>query len=662
MIEESPESLLERIVAILPPKYQEFTKFEEEIGGTREIFIANWGRNGERKVAIKVDKFPKSKNAEYHTRRGYTTSHEIDISLKINPEEAIEHHIISLVDYYEKDDLVVSVEPWFENSKSLKKIIKEQGTLTPAEFEQVFSQVLEAVRFLIKDKELYHRDLNPSNILIRKEGKKLEARITDLANACSVNDVTAKPRPTAGARLITDPCLGSTFTGFPTQYDQSSEIYALGVNMLLALTGKTAFKYDIDNGTAIQYYEGIRSVLDKEGKLDFLAHNWVLTEAVNKIPWRTRKFKEIIHWCMIAERSQRISSIDELIKRFNEASKHSLRDIGRKGLAAAMIGATVAVIPALYLSNKTTKDLESQVKEANKYKVVTAWDRESLEVSNNLLEIKATVSSSDLRAYFPKDSFVTAKIGDNLSVSIGLRSRPVPNNRDESCNVYEGKVYLEGFSGEKFYVTSRVHDRSFHDEGNYGGYSTVSIPNTLPEGTYMLVAEIYSPNLSELSEERQQKCPYNFTESGRIMARKRIPIVVGNPKEAVYTSALRLGDDEVEFRNVGEKLSGPFKTLNKEITYEIRIPELQWNRSLPENPYNSNSYQAVLFLPNCKENEQHTLIVLAKMNQKIISSTFFPIQGNPRGTGNYCYWKLTMPGKEFSEHIQQYGPNLLAHQ
>ena len=144
----SSESMLERIAAILPPqKYQNLARFEEEVGGTREIFTANWGRHGERKVAVKVDKSPKSSNAEYHVRRGYTTDHEIDISLQIEPGDAVRHNIIPLIDYYEIDGLTVSVEPWFENSKSLRRMVEEQGPLTPAEFTEAFSQVRIAFKY-----------------------------------------------------------------------------------------------------------------------------------------------------------------------------------------------------------------------------------------------------------------------------------------------------------------------------------------------------------------------------------------------------------------------------------------------------------------------------------------------------------------------------------
>src|SRR3989344_2998804 len=668
MIELASESLLERIVAILPPqKYQNLSRFEEELGGTREIFVANWGRHGERKVAVKVDKSPKSRNAEYHVRRGYTTSHEIDISLKIEPEDAVRHNIIPLIDYYERDGLTVSVEPWFENSKSLRRIVEELGALTPTDFREAFSQVLEAVRFLIKEKGLYHRDLNPSNILIRRGDRGVEARITDLANACPINEVTAKSRPTAGARLVTDPCLGSTFTGSQTQYDERSEIYALGVNMLLALTGKTAFEYDIDNGTAVQHYAGIRSVLDQEGRLDNLAHNWILGEAVDKIPWRARKFREIVHDCMAAERSARISSIDELIERFNEAKEPSLsgKITARwKGVAAAILAGLLATGSTLYLTNKT-EELEAQVEESNKYKVVVQWSGRNLEISNNLTDISIYAHTSNLESYVPREDYLLAQPGDTLWIRVGLQSRPEPNKRGITYYSLIGKVYVEGLPGEKFGVTPIAYNQNeFAAEGHYGGEASIVLPTTLPEGTYILAAEIYAPDVSKFTEEKREDFPYHFDQPGKVMNRKRIPLVVGNPSETVYV----LGYDRdvfrrLEFRNVGD--DGSLAThldwyMNKEINYEIGILESGLQERKGRDQYAVNVH-FVGIQPACHESGEYTLVGLAKSDERIISSTYLPIEIRPVSNHD-CSWELSIPGKEFSEKIEQYHRELFAHE
>ena len=244
--QDLPE-LIDIVRGILPSdKYQKLQPFNEEKGGTRETFLADWGM-GERKVIVKVDKKPVSPNGEYHVKRGYTTAHEIEVTSKIGLEEAVQHHISPLIDYYEVGGVTVSVEPFFEGSKSLRRLVEEKGRLSYKEVKEIFTQILEAERFLIKDKGLYNRDLNPGNILIREGRNGLEVRITDLANATSIDDVSAKSRPTVGARMITDPFLGEKFTGHLSCYDERSEVYAIGVNLIYALTGQVPFEYDISS-------------------------------------------------------------------------------------------------------------------------------------------------------------------------------------------------------------------------------------------------------------------------------------------------------------------------------------------------------------------------------------------------------------------------------
>lgn len=344
-------ALLEQIKRILPPdKYHDLEVFEEERGGTRAVYTAKWGKSGERKVAIKVDKLPTSTNAQVHVQRGYATQHEVDIASLLEVDEALGHHINPIIDFYEVDDMTIAIEPWFEGARSLKKIVEQEGPLNVKDFRQVFPQILKAVQYLITEKKLYHRDLNPSNILIRRGKKGLEARLTDLANACKIADAAASARPTMGARMIANPFISERFTGSPGTYNERCEIYALGVNMLYALTGKTAFEFDIDTGAWRQFAPSIRPIVDTDGRVDHMAYNWSLLEAVKDVPWKIKHTRDLIFDCMTPQ-GDAISSIDDLVMRFdrihNSVWNRNLFIFAAVGIAAMVTVLVPYVIHAL---------------------------------------------------------------------------------------------------------------------------------------------------------------------------------------------------------------------------------------------------------------------------------------------------------------------------
>ncbi|MBU1111664.1 MAG: protein kinase, partial [Nanoarchaeota archaeon] len=356
-------------------------------GGTRDLYMAEWGPGNEKRI-IKVDKSElESPRAQRHVERGYDTSNDIRALSEIsNPER---HNLMRLVDYFDfskTQGITVAVERHFE-SQSLEERVQDKP-LKLKEFETVFSQVIEGANYFINTCGMYHRDLKASNILVNDE---LEVRITDFANACKKNEVQKKYMPTAGGHWVSDPLV--FFNGSENEYRETSEIYAIGTEMFYALTGEHIFEYDADNGTGISCFTG-ESLLDKNGIVDRTRHNATLDYALKRLPWRIRrKYGEVIKKSLSLDDEVRYSKISELKKDFeNEKNMPSWYQYltSRLILSSLLITTTGFAIGGVGIMHHLEKKLEETqaVAEENaKYYVKPEWDGLNLEINNNLTEL-----------------------------------------------------------------------------------------------------------------------------------------------------------------------------------------------------------------------------------------------------------------------------------
>ena len=645
----SSESLtLENLIrAILPSnKYHDLQLFEET-GGTREIYLATWGETGERKVIIKVDKKPSSSNGALHTQRGYTTAHEIAISSRIPIDEAFEHHLSPVIDYYQEGEMSISIEPYFEDSVSLRRYVQEHGSLNNKEFREIFSQVLEATRYLIKDKKLFHRDLSPSNILIRKTSQGLEARITDLANACAIEEVDEKPRPTVGAHIIADPFVSPFFNGGEiTKYSELSEIYALGVDMLYALTGRIPFEFDIDTGEFKQAHAEVRPVV-QDGQIHKINYNRTLIDATENIFWSMREMRDVVH-SMMTVPSERIKSIDEVIKRFSRATAPSLLEKRWFQLTA---GAAILLGLAGAFGYKVVHTPEEKDKTAQTYPVEAKWDGGTLEIKNNIVELDVGLGHNTnlLGEHYPEKPFLRVNASEKMDALIRLNDLVVPDNPGFS-KPYEGQYYVEGFSPEKFVIDSGTFDTGIRgrSEGMTGyNYITFLLPPELKEGTYFLAFEIFSP-----PDNIHQQVYYK--NLGKILSRKRIPLVVGNPKNKVKVRDIDLypTEESITICDVEEK---PYHLVDvsRDLKSSIVIPEnrfeelnVGWNNA-------SNAQWGKLWLPPGEFAQEKTICAFTRDGIKIIGTTCIPIEWR-RLNDSYSRWDYRIPGKEFSQQLVTY--------
>ena len=493
-------------------------------------------------------------------------------------------------------------------------------------------------RYLIKDEGLYHRDFNPSNILIRRDKRGIEVRVTDLANACKIENATSKSRPTMGARMITSPFVSEQFTGFPGVYNERCEIYALGVNMLYALTGKKAFEFDIDTGEWRQYVDGIRPIVDQQVKIDDVAYNWALWKAVDKIPRKARHFRDVVGWSMISSQDA-ISSIDMLVDRFDEAKKPTGLSRSRN---VVLFYATIATLVTAFMMRDKIMNFFIPKEEPTPitYPVGAEWDGKSLEVSNNLIEMSVTVFDSKYKQEYPKQRYLTVSSGQTLFPHVLARDLPRPkiDRFDHNTFTIEGKVYLEGYEGESFKIISSPHDPTeMYDSMGYAGvaYPKFFVPQNLPQGVYIMAVELYAPDTNlDRNLSRKYKSDITFQKPGKVISRKRIPLVIGNPTYRLDIGTIKFGiPDYVTVTEVNNEI---YHSLNSQpLDYSIIVPEEISTVGLNQDNARDQSF---LRIPDPKgvPRDDLTFYVVAKdSSHEIVMCRAFPLERQRAGNSDY---------------------------
>ncbi|MGI9087785.1 MAG: protein kinase domain-containing protein, partial [Chthoniobacterales bacterium] len=230
--------------------------------------------------------------------------------------------------------------------ETLEALVRRDGPL-PADV--TLDIAMQATRALIAAAErgLVHRDLKPGNIMLAKGEQALEVKVIDFGLAKAAN--------AAGDMELThNGFVGTPAFASPEQFaggaiDARTDIYALGVTMWFALTGRLPFA-----GTTI---EEIRARQAKG----------VLPNEQLKLRGVPEPLIELMHSCLAFDPVQRPASAGELMR----ALELSGADIGktkrsRKVAIAALIPTLVAaVVLAFYLSGPQGKTLTSPLENTN---------------------------------------------------------------------------------------------------------------------------------------------------------------------------------------------------------------------------------------------------------------------------------------------------------
>ena len=668
-VQDERSFLEDMLIKTLPDKYKNIHFFKE--GGTRACFLAEWGPGKEQRI-IKVDKTPESPRAIRHVERGCTTLNDIQSLSQIKDPE--KHYLSRLCDYYDltrKHGLTMSVEPFYKDYETLEDIVKK-SPLKKKEFERVFPKILDAVRYLINETDMYHRDLTSNNLQIKIDKSDIDVRITDLANACNKHDTKTKYLPTAGGHLFMDPFLIGDFTGREQAYGEKSEIYSLGKNMYFSLTGEHIFEFDPDKRTAVVRTTG-ESLLDEKGLLKTQRYEQVLKSSIKNLPGKVRKYRRLIRKCLTLDEKQRYNSIDNLVNDFAAKSQpgfwQKLKSAWKPVTATLLSAALASFIIGGTILKNNNQTFHDALQDSNKYKIESAWNGEGLEISNNLIEFAVEASNQkDDKINYPENNFIKTMPGDKLFLTVTANEMPRPNNEGTALPRFKGAAYIEGFSPqEDLYLSTRPHnatdiyDMDFY-MGNGSEFVMIKVPEEIQDGTHILAVELYAPIEKKVIEENKyHKDTFKkikFMQPGKVISRKRIPLVIGDLADRVNVKWIKLDYSEsIGMHDLGDGKE-EYPKINPSLNYIVSIVEEGFKIEKQSNQnFSSNTYSTILHLPNSTNTDERTLQIVAKDGNQVIGYTFVPIRRTEVGD-SYFWWELSIPDKDFSKRIIEYRKNI----
>jgi serine/threonine protein kinase len=280
-------------------------------GHTRDVFEAVYEKNGLTRVrALKIPKKDLDKNSICtminlsRMPKGNPNVNELVCSNEIK-----EHpNIATIIDAPEIDGRIATVEEYVDG-ETLEELVKKTGPLRREQFKEVFTQVLEGIKYLHKPgifaNPIIHRDIKPSNILIGKLGK---VKISDLQNAKQERYIEDRILPTRGGTPYTSPTLLNILSDDQaSRASDETDIYALGATMYFALTGKLPFNYKLEHdeeGKILKIGENqFRvSLFDGDRKIDQITkgeHESNLNLALKKAP---RAYRKMLRKCLRLDR------------------------------------------------------------------------------------------------------------------------------------------------------------------------------------------------------------------------------------------------------------------------------------------------------------------------------------------------------------------------
>lgn len=648
-----------RLRGVLPKAYGEPVRFDGE-GAQKRCYRAPWGVHGRRRFL----------KAEI-TNGGITR--DVDALTRMDEGEALEHHVSPIVDYGMDGDFVWTAEPEFEGARTLREVIEQGGPIkNQREFEDIFGQVIEALRYLGNDKKILHRDLHGGNILVRERGRKREVRITDLRNAAASADLEPSPEPTQCSRFIRDPWIDRRFAGEDGAYSQKSEAYAIGMNAIVALTGQAPVSYDYRTGKAINAFTG-ESLFDEDGKWSREKHNKAVAAGIKKIPWRIRRrHGEWIENCLTATPVNRWSSLESLARNFESAaapgtlewiSKNFSETLGITALTG-IIASGLTIGGIIYASGSTKMVDDALKTKVEPYKVATVWDGADIEIKNNLIDLE--INATRLTQKYPENcKFISVNPGDHFSVYVYPYEIPRQKGQFENNCVLNGQMYIEGVPtdgkvADEFTVTARYPNKATdygRGSGYYGVSRSVHVPEDLPSGSYTLAVELFAPREGEERDKSLENI--EFDQPGKAINRKRINIVVGDPAAKVD-----LGEAKMSYQGDHFVMRNLERDPNMFYSGDTPAPKGQFYfMTSPADDYSVvedfGGYMRLERAEDASGKERRDVYFATYDDQgRRISYTALPLhrivkQGAGRVPTSFCNWELDFPDKNFARRLSE---------
>jgi serine/threonine protein kinase len=198
-------------------------------GGMGVVWLAN-DRVLHREVALKEISYPVHlTDAERAVLRERTLREARAAARLENP------HVVAIHDVIEEDG-----QPWLVmehvRSRSLQRILEEDGPLSPAQTARIGLDVLSAIE-VAHAAGIVHRDVKPANVLVSDDGR---ACLTDFGIATTTEDATL----TAQGTVLGSPSYMAPELAHGEPSTPAVDLWSLGATLYTAVEGRTPFDRD----------------------------------------------------------------------------------------------------------------------------------------------------------------------------------------------------------------------------------------------------------------------------------------------------------------------------------------------------------------------------------------------------------------------------------
>ena len=220
--------------------------------------------------------------------------------------------------------------------ETVEALVRRDG---PLKLEAALEIAIQVTRALMAAAErgLVHRDLKPANIMLAQNGgtpSKIEVKVIDFGLAKATTDVPEEMKLTRG-EFVGTPAFASPEQFAGGSIDARTDIYALGVTLWFALSGRLPF--------AGRTIEEIRHNQTRD-KLPL--------EQLQGVP---RRVIELLRSCLARDPEQRPASARKLLEALEacRAQLTSSRRPGKIAVLAAIAGVALGLAALMFLRNRS---------------------------------------------------------------------------------------------------------------------------------------------------------------------------------------------------------------------------------------------------------------------------------------------------------------------
>ena len=147
---------------------------------------------------------------------------------------------VSIYDFGITGDSLAYIVMELVEGKSLRRIIKRQGQLSPHAVDEILGQICDALDEAHRN-NMIHRDIKPDNIIVNTSPSGLRVKVLDFGIAKLHNISSGMIDLTATGSVMGTPQYMSPEQCMDEELDGRSDVYSLGIVLYEALTGRVPF-------------------------------------------------------------------------------------------------------------------------------------------------------------------------------------------------------------------------------------------------------------------------------------------------------------------------------------------------------------------------------------------------------------------------------------